>query len=739
MILTSTPENQATLSNVLQVNTFAIKATAKSFQILSSGLYGNKIRAVIRELSCNAVDSHTAAGVATTPFDVHLPTRLEPWFAVRDYGTGLDHDQVTNIYTTYFESTKTGSNDFIGILGLGSKSPFSYTDNFTVTAIMNGRKGIYSAFIGDSGVPSIASMFEEESSEPTGVEIKFSVNDNRDIDKFAQEARTVYTHFSLLPVISGFTDFSFAVDNYHDRDIIPGVHYKKSGNGLSVAVMGNIGYPIVIPESDTTLGDLRILLNHNIELHFAIGELDFQASREGLSYIPQTINAIHNKLVLLNEQLTVSLTNDADKIENMWERAVFLHARSMNNLWAPAAKKYVEDNKFPLLKGRSYSSGIEYAAIQITEAELVEKYNISINGFYKTQYSRSLPPLIATQEKSTSLTSDGKQCLISIWNLPVGPATTFVTNESKIGASAKAKYHWLNANTKFNTYQQSVFIVEPSDKSKPADFVEFFKAIYSPPNVVAVTSLLEKPKASQARAKNVTILKLVNKEQSCDSNRDPASSWRDAGKVSDFDDTTVHYYLPLSGYSFVSKYMPSQCSPVTFTAHALNLAVIQSNAVCIVDLYGVRKSDIAVIETKKNWINFEDYLSKTLIQTCDDKLKQFAVNSIDFDRIKCYNVHAGKLVGIDSPYYATAQLFSNFSKNTMSKKAFTMLMDRYAPSCNTSNALVVEQITNELIASEARYPLLSLIADISWKSDRAQSLAGSKIADYIKLVDASSK
>jgi HSP90 family molecular chaperone len=180
MLLNLAPNNEAILSNVGQIGEFRIRNSAKAFNILSSGLYANKIRAIVRELSCNAVDSHVAAGRSETPFDIHLPNQLEPWFAIRDYGTGLSHEQVTNIYTTYFESTKTNSNDFIGALGLGSKSPFSYTDNFTVTAIKDGIKGIYSAFINAEGVPSIAKMGEEETTEPSGVEVKFSVNDRWD-------------------------------------------------------------------------------------------------------------------------------------------------------------------------------------------------------------------------------------------------------------------------------------------------------------------------------------------------------------------------------------------------------------------------------------------------------------------------------------------------------------------------------------------------------------------------------
>ena len=139
MKLHSAVQNEAILSNVGEVGEFRIRNSAKAFNILSSGLYANKIKAVIRELSCNAVDSHIAAGKTDTPFDIHLPNSLEPWFSIRDYGIGLNHDQVTNLYTTYFESTKTDSNEFIGALGLGSKSPFSYTENFTVTAIKDGR------------------------------------------------------------------------------------------------------------------------------------------------------------------------------------------------------------------------------------------------------------------------------------------------------------------------------------------------------------------------------------------------------------------------------------------------------------------------------------------------------------------------------------------------------------------------------------------------------------------------
>ena len=62
MILNTAPQDQAVMSNVGEIGEFRIRNSAKAFNILSSGLYANKVKAVVRELSCNAVDSHAAAG-----------------------------------------------------------------------------------------------------------------------------------------------------------------------------------------------------------------------------------------------------------------------------------------------------------------------------------------------------------------------------------------------------------------------------------------------------------------------------------------------------------------------------------------------------------------------------------------------------------------------------------------------------------------------------------------------------
>ncbi len=57
-IINSAPQNEAIMSNVGEIGEFRIRNSAKAFNILSSGLYANKIRAIIRELSCNAVEPY---------------------------------------------------------------------------------------------------------------------------------------------------------------------------------------------------------------------------------------------------------------------------------------------------------------------------------------------------------------------------------------------------------------------------------------------------------------------------------------------------------------------------------------------------------------------------------------------------------------------------------------------------------------------------------------------------------
>ena len=193
-------------SGQFEESNYTIDATAKAFSILSDGLYANKIRAVVRELSTNAYDSHIDAGKKDVPFEVHLPNSMEPHFSIRDFGTGLSHEDCMDLYTTYFRSNRTESNDAVGCMGLGSKSPFAYNDSFTVESFYNGKHRTYTAYKNEREEPVFAMLHEKDTSEPNGLRVSFPVQSHtydNDFDRFKEESEELYAYFKVKPKVSG--------------------------------------------------------------------------------------------------------------------------------------------------------------------------------------------------------------------------------------------------------------------------------------------------------------------------------------------------------------------------------------------------------------------------------------------------------------------------------------------------------------------------------------------------------
>lgn len=706
MILTKQVENEAILSNVGATTDFKIKATAKSFRILADGLYSNKIRAVIRELSCNAYDSHVAAGKTETPFDVHLPNSLEPFFSIRDYGVGLSDNEVTNIFTTFFESTKTGSNDFVGALGLGSKSPFSYTDNFTVTAIKNGIKGVYTAFINDHGVPSIALMAQEETSDPSGVEVRFSVEQHYDFDKFCSEAVYVYRTFKYKPVVAGNSRFKFDDFEYETRDVIPGVHVMKDrGTGCSsIAIMGNIGYPIRIPDSDKTLDDSRMMLTCGLVMEFAIGELDFQASREGLSYIHMTVEAIKNKLEQLRDQLTVHVATEADKIENSWERAYFLANKSRHDLWRPATSQYVQNTKFDMFQTNNGFHNFYARDITIKVADLASLYNITVKAFASDYRNRC--STLSSGSVRNQVTTDYD----AAWSFTPSSQVYFVIQDTKTGAAERAKHHWRSKNT-----SQHVYVLAPVDKTKAIDLAAFFTAIKNPPQsqICLASTLDEKPRKA-GMAKNVSIMHLERRGGRSNSED---LVWRGAGKLRDFVKTRTFYYVPVKGFESLGK-----VTNVIALQHYMKKANIG------VELYCVRKTDLAEVESMKNWVNLDEYIEAELKNFGNEQVNGLVKSAIDFDNIYKYNVISK--VNADSPYLKLYTEFKDVKKvDSGVQDAIQWLCKQYNVQTNTNIDVTatVTKYKQEAKELNSKYPML--------KYASGYSTPDQVVADYINMID----
>lgn len=321
--------------------------------ILRSKLYTDKIYAIIREYSANASDAHTEAGYPQRPIKVTLPKASNnvfdagTYFKVRDYGTGLNDAQVREVYVKYGKSTKRGSNDQIGGLGLGCKSGFAYSDTFTITAIC--RETVlmedlsekeaniqrqYTAYIDESGIGRVALLDESMTDEPTGVEICIPVRPE-DIPNFYIKAKQTFRFFAVKPIITPNGLISFE----DEKRILEGsgwyvsnsppVQQQNSWGGYNnynnrsdpaFVIMGGIGYPIDSNALQLQNSSYNTLLSScGLRLEFGIGEIEIAANREGIEYKDATKKHLVARLKIALEEIAKMVSAKINDSKNLIE------------------------------------------------------------------------------------------------------------------------------------------------------------------------------------------------------------------------------------------------------------------------------------------------------------------------------------------------------------------------------------------------------------------------------------
>lgn len=317
-----TIERNIETSGTLSSADFGISADdqAHVLVILRDKLYSDKFAAIVREITTNAWDAHADAGIADKPIKVQVPTRFEPTFIVRDYGKGLTEKDIYEVYVRYGKSTKRNSNTQIGQLGLGCKSPFAYTNSFNIISYCQGLKTTYVAFIDESGVGKVTKL-QEIPSEETGIEIQIAIRAT-DIEAIRERAQRLFPYFNPMPNCN----IKIAPIEYTIKSIATSVlPWAIKATGNSMAIMGNVPYPIEphkIPELNSSS---RELLSCGIDVWFDIGALSVSASRESLEYTDTARKAICQRLDVIRKEILSSLTEEFATIKSIWEARMFLY------------------------------------------------------------------------------------------------------------------------------------------------------------------------------------------------------------------------------------------------------------------------------------------------------------------------------------------------------------------------------------------------------------------------------
>jgi len=285
----------AVLGNQESVS-MGVSNDAALMHIFSATLYTYPKLATVREIICNAWDAHIAAGITDRPIEVDVSNGR---VTVRDFGYGIAHAKIGEIYGTYGKSTKRDDSTVTGGFGLGSKAPFAYTDNFEVISHHVGQKTIYrvsKSSMEKGGKPTINKIVDMPTQE-TGMQVSFSLIKESDANHFLSLIREVI-QFGEIPVklngalVTLELPMSQSKSGYLINDMCCTI------KGRVKLRYGNVVYPI--PEHDVyadlyrkVLRDMENLwLNTNIIFMAEPDTITIAPSRETLILTDSTVEAI---------------------------------------------------------------------------------------------------------------------------------------------------------------------------------------------------------------------------------------------------------------------------------------------------------------------------------------------------------------------------------------------------------------------------------------------------------------
>lgn len=232
--------------------------------------YKNRLLAVLREYSTNALDAQIEVGVHR-PIEVTLPNRLAPYLSIQDFGVGLTEQDIEEVYSQFGASTKRHSNDFNGALGIGCKAGMTYTNGFTVVSVKDGRR-IQAVINRHPKGATVQVVDNSPTSDPTGTTVAVEIK-REDFDRIAEMAADFYRFWKPGTVLV----------NGKRPARIEGLRLSETmfvteSDLESYVVMGNVGYPV-------TTHKIAPGLSHGYGLVAFVpnGSCSFTPDREGLT------------------------------------------------------------------------------------------------------------------------------------------------------------------------------------------------------------------------------------------------------------------------------------------------------------------------------------------------------------------------------------------------------------------------------------------------------------------------
>ena len=657
--------------------------------ILRSQIYSDKLLAVIREYSTNAVDANVEAG-KTASINVHLPTIAEPTLSFRDYGNGLTDDEVCNLYVKYGASTKRSSNDYTGCLGIGCKAGFAYGSTFNVISYTKNHITTWLARIDESQRGTISMLNKEPNAlnVPTGTRVEVSIR-KQDIDQCVEKAKQFFMYWKTKPAINVTLPELNIFESTDDWAIKRPTDSYSRFHGSASLVMGNIRYPIDTNNANLNNDAACLLSTGNVILYAPLGAVDIAANRESLEYSDRTRNALvaisNNMLIDLASKLGKIVSNEASRIK------ASIKSHHYDNM--------LPDNIVSLIKSKT----------KWNKQELITNISLSGSGRYMTKHYRKKKSwrnddMVNAKDKdlaAATLTQNMTICVHDTDNIPLSNATRRIRT--------------LQNNN--NNNDKDVFLVIPKNALSsttptltPADYTDL-DTVSPMPAARTIISKSDGTTTTKAVRINVCHIK-------------PATLKSDRiGQEAEPVEYGCRYiYVPLDRYDWQGK------GDMLDNLEDIQRAIKSINGEHCPVIHGVKKH--YVNKLSDDWITLDKFYAELL--------KQYK-----------YDDHKAYHFGLELTCNGSYPQWNHYYRDALAKckhpriAKFATRIDQARTSyTNTSlkNVFnvaymlgIIERtnyIDDELAWIKRNYPMLSIIEDLTWSSEKDGTQI---INDYIDL------
>ena len=330
-------DNYAKSGGALETIEFGIHSDdmGQLLEILRSRMYSDPIGSICREVISNCRDANREVGKGDVPPVVRVErpdhwTEGDRFISFIDEGPGISPDRMSNVFCKYAASTKRHTNEFTGGFGLGAKTPFSYTDNFTIITKVDGIKYTYVAAIDSTRKGQIILLEKSQTDEPNGTEIKIPVLAESDLRQFESSSVVATAMWQVKPIFENFSPWKHS---FSGQMLLHGDGYRifESDSGVGEAsswwaCIDGILYSIDNRSGKlpfASMGSLRISgINAFVVLDFKNGDLTVSSNRENLYLDEDTVNKLIRASESVKSDIMISMNETMEHAQTYREACI---------------------------------------------------------------------------------------------------------------------------------------------------------------------------------------------------------------------------------------------------------------------------------------------------------------------------------------------------------------------------------------------------------------------------------